>query len=54
MKQLKDFQTSMSKQIESIDLPDLQLYLEPRYASADTMIYCENCKYSCKTGYVRT
>ena len=49
IKQLKDFQTSMSKQIESIDLPDLQLYLAPRYASADTMIYCENCKYSCKT-----
>jgi hypothetical protein len=49
IKQLKDFQTSMSKQIESIDLPDLQLYLAPRYASADNMIYCENCAYKCKT-----
>jgi hypothetical protein len=49
IKQLKDFQTSMSKQIDSIDLPDLQLYLAPRYASADTIIYCENCTYNCKT-----
>lgn len=48
LKQLKDFQTSMSKQIDSIDLPDLQFYLSPRYASADNMIYCE-CGHGCKT-----
>ena len=49
IKQLKDFQTSMTKQIDSIDLPDLQLYLAPRYASADNKIYCEKCTYSCGT-----
>ena len=48
IKQLKDFQTSMTKQIDSIDLPDLQLYLAPRYASADNRIYCE-CGYSSNT-----
>lgn len=47
IKQLKDFQTSMTKQFDSIDLPSLHLYLSPRYASADTMIYCE-CGYSCR------
>jgi hypothetical protein len=45
IKQVKDFQTSMTKQLDSLELPSLQFYLAPRYASSDNMLFCE-CGYS--------
>jgi len=47
IKQVKDFQTSMTKQLDSLELPSLQFYLAPRYASSDNMLFCE-CGYSCR------
>jgi hypothetical protein len=45
MKHVKDFQTSMTKEIDSIEIPTLKMYLSSRYASADTLFNCENCNY---------
>jgi hypothetical protein len=45
IKQVKDFQTSMTKQLDSLELPSLQFYLSSRYASPDNMLFCE-CGYS--------
>lgn len=47
IKQVKDFQTSMTKQLDSLELPSLQFYLAPRYASSDNMLFCD-CGYSCR------
>ena len=47
IKQVKDFQTSMTKQLDSLDLPSLQLYLSSRYASPDNMLFCE-CGFNCR------
>ena len=49
MKHLKDFQMSMSKEIESIEIPTLKMYLSSRYASADTVFNCENCTFTAPT-----
>ena len=46
MKHVKDFQTSMTKEIDSIEIPNLKMYLSSRYASADTLFNCENCNYT--------
>jgi len=45
IKQVKDFQVSMAKQLDSLELPSLQFYLSSRYASSDQLIYCD-CGYS--------
>jgi hypothetical protein len=49
LKHLKDFQMSMSKEIESIEIPTLKMYLSSRYASADTVFNCENCTFTAPT-----
>ena len=46
LKHVKDFQISMSKEIESIEIPTLKMYLSSRYASADTLFICEQCNYT--------
>ena len=49
IKQIKDFQTSMIKEIETIEVPSLKMYLSSRYASADTLIMCEYCDFTAAT-----
>lgn len=46
MKHVKDFQISMTKEIDSLEIPTLKMYLSSRYASADTLYICEHCNYS--------
>ena len=49
MKHVKDFQTSMLKEIDAIEIPTLKMYLSSRYASADTLFNCENCAFTSST-----
>ncbi len=49
LKHIKDFQTSMTKEIETIEVPSLKMYLSSRYASADTLIMCEYCDFTAQT-----
>jgi hypothetical protein len=42
---LKDFNKKMNSQIESIQLPSLNLYLSDKYASADNKVFvCDQCQ----------
>jgi hypothetical protein len=49
LKHIKDFQVSMTKEIETIEVPSLKMYLSSRYASADTLIMCEHCDFTAQT-----
>jgi hypothetical protein len=48
LKNIKDFHDTMKKQLESMAIPNLEMYMSKHFTPLSAMLTCEHCGYNCK------
>ena len=48
LKNIKDFHDTMKKQLESMAIPNLEMYMSKHFTPLSAMLTCEHCGFNCK------